>query len=53
MAPNIWAAQYPGTWAHSKLPDQANAIKTEKIIFKGRFAADSDLPTKILYAMEI
>jgi len=30
-----------------------NAIKTEKIIFKGRFAADSDLPTKILYAMEI
>ena len=31
----------------------ANAIKTEKIIFKGRIAADSDLPTKVLYAMEI
>jgi hypothetical protein len=31
----------------------ANAIKTEKIIFKGRIAANSDLPTKILYAMEI
>ena len=31
----------------------ANAIKTEKIIFKGRFAANSDLPTKILYAMKI
>ena len=31
----------------------ANAIKMEKIIFKGRIAADSDLPTKILYAMAI
>jgi hypothetical protein len=31
----------------------ANTIKMEKIIFKGRIAADSDLPTKILYAMEI
>jgi len=31
----------------------ANAIKTEKIIFKGSIATDSDLPTKILYAMEI
>jgi hypothetical protein len=31
----------------------ANTIKTEKIIFKGRFAADSDFPTKILYTMEI
>ena len=31
----------------------ANAIKMEKIMFKGSFAPDSDLPTKILYAMEI
>ena len=32
----------------------ASAILTEKIIFKGRIAADGDhLPTKILYAMEI
>ena len=31
----------------------ANTIKTEKIIFKGHIAADSDLPTKILYTMEI
>ena len=31
----------------------ANAIKMEKINFKGRIAANSDLPTKILYAMEI
>jgi hypothetical protein len=31
----------------------ANAIKTENIIFRGRIAANSDLPTKILYAMEI
>ena len=31
----------------------AIAIKTEKIIFKGHIAADSDLPTKILYAMAI
>jgi hypothetical protein len=31
----------------------ANAIKTEKIVFKRRIAADSDLPTNILYAMEI
>jgi len=28
-------------------------ILTEKIIFKGRIAADGDLPAKILYAMEI
>ena len=31
----------------------ANAIKMEKIIFKGRIAANGNLPTKILYAMEI
>ena len=31
----------------------ANAIKTEKMVFKGHIAANSDLPTKILYAMEI
>ncbi len=31
----------------------AAAIKTKKIIFKGHIAADSDLPTKKMYAMEI
>jgi hypothetical protein len=31
----------------------ANTIKMEKIICKGCIAADIDLPTKILYAMEI
>ena len=31
----------------------ASAIQSEKIIFKGRIAADGDLPAKILYAMEI
>jgi len=31
----------------------ASAIQSEKIIFKGRIAANGDLPTKILYAMEI
>jgi hypothetical protein len=31
----------------------ASAILTEKIIFKGRIAADGNLPAKILYAMEI
>ena len=31
----------------------ANAIKTEKIVFKECIASNSDLPTKILYAMEI
>jgi hypothetical protein len=31
----------------------ALSILTEKIIFKGRIAANSNLPTKILYAMEI
>ncbi len=31
----------------------ATAILLEKIIFKGRIAADSKLPAKILYAMEI
>ena len=30
-----------------------NTIKTEKIIFKGRFTANNGLPTKILYTMEI
>ena len=31
----------------------ASAILTKKIIFKGRIAADGDLPAKILYGMEI
>ncbi len=31
----------------------ATAILSEKNIFKGRIAADSELPAKILYAMEI
>jgi len=31
----------------------ASAILVEKIIFKGRIAADSKIPAKILYAMEI
>jgi hypothetical protein len=31
----------------------ASAILTKKIIFKGCIAADSNLPTKFLYAMEI
>jgi hypothetical protein len=31
----------------------ASAILTKKIIFKGRIAADGDLPAKILYSMEI
>jgi hypothetical protein len=31
----------------------ATAIQTKKIIFKGHIATDSNLPTKILYAMEI
>jgi hypothetical protein len=31
----------------------ATAIQSEKIIFKGRIAADSEIPAKILYAMEI
>ncbi len=31
----------------------ASAILTKEIIFKGRINADGDLPTKILYAMEI
>ena len=30
-----------------------SAILTKKIIYKGRIAADGNLPTKILYAMEI
>ena len=31
----------------------ASAIMTKKIIFKGRITANGDLPTKILYAIEI
>ena len=31
----------------------ALAISSEKIIFKGRIAADRELPAKILYALEI
>ena len=31
----------------------ASAILTKRIIFKGRIAADGNLPAKILYAMEI
>ena len=31
----------------------ASAILTKKIIFKGCIAADGNLPTKILYVMEI
>ena len=31
----------------------ASAFLTKKIIFEGPIAADSDLPTKIVYAMEI
>ncbi len=31
----------------------ATAIQTKKIIFKGRIATNSNLPMKILYAMEI
>jgi hypothetical protein len=31
----------------------ATAILSEKIIFKGRIAADREMPAKILYAMEL